>query len=439
MGSFTMPEDILGIPLWVPSFNDYFDIETGAMPNGDSCLAVRGDVSNAYKAFMAAPVLSPHDIFNVPDVVFTTPPRAFSMSCWFKLSNLGTTPSGNPLMLGCTAEGAGSFFNGTGRNPGTPLILGPSGTNGWQLYREPMNNIASPDNPKTISMAGSWENFQNYWHLFVFTCIQNGTTFATSDVQATVALDTYAIQASDSATGGSASGGPYTNPRYVHIGGYPIGSTGRADLWRMAKWAFHDHVLTQAERAAMWHAMYGTGPFVYVDDFNDSVVGLNWGALAFNSALIMSGTEAQSTSTTQTGGYWVRDLGTPNHYAQAVFTGSTSDLTKLVGCRLPPYGTGAYAGGYWLGTSGNAWTLMRNNTGIGSISGTPSYPCTVRLETQTNGSNNVDLRFYLNGSLYYSLTDTDASRVLTGSNTGLMLRGSSGITAKADNWECGTL
>lgn len=434
MGSFTMPETILGVPLWVPATFDYFDIEAAAMPNGDPCLAVRGDVNTSYKAFQAAPTMSPYNICNLSDMTsLASTGNAWSMSIWLKLANLAANAPSNALMFGCSAEDANGFWNTTGRNATTPFIMGAgSGAkNVWEIYREPLNNISSPDGPKTIHLSGSWENFQDYWHLFVFTIERT----ATPELLANVYLDTYSSQTSDTASI-SGTPGSYSSPRYLYLGGYPLSSVGRADLWRCAKWAFHDHKLTQAERQSMWDAMYTT-PLVFVDDFNDAIVGTNWGALQFATTMIMSGTEATgAANTTVYGNYWVRDLGSTKHYAQAIFTGASGDLNKAIGCRLPPYSPSTQTG-YWAGWDSTQWSLARNATGIATAAGPISYPCTVRLETEAAAGNSVDIRFYVNGVLKISFNDTNAARILTGSNTGITMRGNSGATPAATNWECG--
>jgi hypothetical protein len=193
----------------------------------------------------------------------------------------------------------------------------------------------------------------------------------------------------------------------------------------------------------MYDAMYGT-TLVYVDDFNDAVVGNNWGPLGFATMMVMSGTEATGVlGTNYYGGTWVRDLGSTKHYAQAIFTGTTGVLSNMVACRLPAYSPAINAGntGYWGGIDFGAGTpqliLFRGSTQIATAASTITYPTTIRLETEAAAGNSVDIRLYQDGVLKINFNDTNAARILTGTNTGLSLRSNSGSLAKATNWECG--
>src|SRR5262245_27474684 len=58
MATYTIPEEVIGIPLYVPSAYDRFAVETSAMPNGDSCLRIDGNLGS-YRAFQAAQTITP--------------------------------------------------------------------------------------------------------------------------------------------------------------------------------------------------------------------------------------------------------------------------------------------------------------------------------------------------------------------------------------------
>lgn len=431
MASFTMPEEVLGIPLWVPSQYNYFQVEEDAMPNGDPCLVVNGAVSDQYKAFMAAPTLSPDDIFNTGE----PNPSEWSMSCWLKLSALSVSGSGD-IMLGVSTKASNGVF-ADDRNLGHPILFGPAGTTGYQFFREVRNNIASPTSARAVLVTGELITFLDYWFLFVFNLTNTGT------VTGAVYLDTYVdAQASDTASTGIA-GSAFLSGRYLHLGAYHNGGAGRADQWRIGKWAFHDHALTAAERSSMWHEMYGAGPFVYTDDANRASLGNLWRVIPSWSAFAIASDQFQTTSALRRM-YYGRDLGSPNTYAELTTVNHPSLSRCLLILRARPFaGSVFYEGGY--SSQDGAWTITRSGTTIATAATPdPTPPYRVRFEAETNGSNNVDLRVYeiVSGSptLRLSFTDTDANRILTGRNAGIALGGGgAGQDQFADDFECGTL
>lgn len=434
MASFTIPEDILGIPLFVPTIYNFFEIESPSLPNGDGCLVVRGDLNNGYKAFIPAPTLSPHDIFNTSDVISG---RQWSMSCWLKLENL-PSDANNSVMLGCSTQYATNLFVDN-ENKAVPFLLGVSATDGFRVFRDVLNNVASPVQFKVNNFGGSWQTFQNYWFLFV---IDQVTAMGASCTMA-VYMDTYpnAIS-SDGECGATAAAGVYTSPRYFHIGAYNTASVGRPGLWRIAKLAFHDHVLSHAERIAMWQAMWGT-EHSYLDDFNRATLGNNWmqasgaGVLPF----VIDSNEIAAINQNTRLMTWVRCLGSPNMYSQIDVTnnlGYWAYATVRNGAYQTPITNGCYMGGW--STISARWEINNGNTNLATVSSpTPTPPYTIRLESQTNGSGNVDLRLYHNGTLRLSVTDSAVGKRLLDCNAGVYLRGNTGTEARADNFRCGTL
>ena len=73
MASANLPEQIIGTPLFIPSANNFFSIDAGALPNGNDCLKILGATNRDYKAYHAAPTLHPDllqaDAVRLVDVV----------------------------------------------------------------------------------------------------------------------------------------------------------------------------------------------------------------------------------------------------------------------------------------------------------------------------------------------------------------------------------
>jgi hypothetical protein len=438
MSRFTMLEQVIGVPLWVPDAHDFFEIEEEALPNGDPCLVMRGDINAGYKAFMKAPVMS-KDVLNTSD---HQAGREWSMSCWLKLVNLGSAAPGNAQMFGCSTYADTATDGTTGQLPNQPFMVQANNVNGFYVSRWGLNN-GGADAQQRIRFTAQTGNlgftmFQDYWFLFVLNFTQSFSS-PNYTVTGQVYLDTYASgMNSDTAVG--AASGVYNSPRYLHIGGYGSAQTGRADLWRMAKWAFHDHALTQAERIEMWQAMYGT-VISFVDDFNRSSIGTNWRVMGSN-ALSITSNQVVATDATTYKSVWVKDLGTPNMYSEIIATEISGGWARA-NVRCPNFAaTLPYYTGGW-NQSGTVWTITRVDGGgetsmVSTGSGPPSFPCTIRLESEDNAGD-VDLRLYVDGVLKLSHTDSTGSKILNQSNAGLEIRGGASQTTSVTNFECGTL
>lgn len=433
MSAFTIPEVVLGVPLYVPSQYNYFTIDPAAMPNGDPCLIVNGAVSDQYKAFIPAPTWT-QDILNAGDNVAG---RAWSMSCWLKLSNL-TVGVANAVMLGCSAYESGTPFN-SDRNTGFPFVLGTdTNVSIIRFKRECLNNVASPATAKIIEFLPSFSGFQDRWFLLVITVQQNGIAGSWNTV-GNMYVDSHPEAFVSDTAGGSAPSGSFLPRRYLHIGAYHSGGVGRNDQWRIGKWAFHDHVLSASERMSMWNAMMGGPPYTFTDNFNRASLGSNWVLLSGTAFDILSN-EARGTGQTIRAMMYAPDLASPNHYSQFLLR-SASDLQVAAVVRCGPYASSVgYSGAYEAGVGATPWRISRSLTSIGSAAGSaPVAGDVIRLEAITNGSNNVDLNLYRNGTLMVSVTDSSVSKILTPSNAGLYLRGQIATPVLADNFECGTL
>jgi hypothetical protein len=441
MSSFTMPETIVGVPLWVPAQYNYFQVEEDSMPNGDPALIVNGAVSDTYKAFMAAPTLSPHDIFNLSDTRITSPARAWSMSVWLKLDDTAADNEGR-WMLGCSTRGTSAFPIQSADNANGILSFGPVGTAGFHVYRTALNNVASPVGSKLLYLrsTNAWRMYRDRWHLFTFTVEQIGTAGA-FNTQAAIYLDNHPSAILTDSASGSAASGSFGSPRYLHIGGYGTSQVGRNEQWRMAKWAFHDHVLTAAERDAMWLEMYDPElPLSFSDDFNRASLGPNWVGIS-GSGTTLTSNELQCTGTGSL--CHTPNIGSPNMWAELdVMNTPTSGTTCMPLLRVGQNAAASYyALGYHRGN--NRWEISRTSTNIAnSSSNLPTPPFRVRVEAETNGSNNVDLRVYevVAGTpvLRLSFTDSSGSKLLDGRNAGVLMQVVSG-TYRADNFACGGL
>lgn len=436
MTTFTIPEEVIGIPLWVPTTNDFFTVEAAGMPNGDPALVVHGDVNDTYKAFMQAPVMSPVDVFNVGDMFAA---RQWSMSCWIKLNaNLGVSGSGD-VMLGCSTYNATGLFAGS-RNLQAPLLLGPNATSGFQYFREVLNNVASPTSAQAILAANAtgWSCFQSYWHMLVF----NMQTVGSFDPQGSVMLDTYENAFGFDGSGGTSPSGSYGGPRYLHVGAYNNGGTGRADEWRLAKWAFHDHILSAAERLLMYQTMMGT-VFIYSDDFNraDGSPGVLWQTVSGGAAWDILSNQARGFSNTSRYMTYVRDLTSADMYCEVDVINNPGQALARTRCQQGAAGFGGYSGGY--STTFATWRIDRNAVNVATVAGpVPTPPYRIRLETETIAGN-VECRLYeiVAGipTLRLSFTDSGGSKVLVGHNAGLALLSSVGTNQLADNWSAGML
>lgn len=265
---FTIPEEIIPSTLTVPDANNYFDIEEGGLPNGDACLVVHGDVNRNYKAHQAALTLT-------PNVFLSRSSGPWSLSFWFKCAS-ATDPAAtfggiSQTLMGVQSAAGPSSYSDTinyvwnigavniGATPYIALSMGDGGT----IHYTPVGVR------------------DGQWHLIVYTFASGGTGAINSYV------DTLAASGSGSAKSGTAA---WTGMNFS-IGAYGAhaNSASYNKEWRIAKLAFHDHVLTLAERQALYTAFFTP----------DAAAGLAalqgctafWNATTYTSgALVNSGT-----------------------------------------------------------------------------------------------------------------------------------------------------
>jgi hypothetical protein len=268
MASVTIPEEIVGIPLFVPSSNNFFSVESGGLPNGEDCLKVLGGTSRDYKAFQNAETL-------VPDV-FRSVLSRWSMTFWYKASNI----------TGASTDGINQFLMGVMNNLYAPSISAPSvaafaGNANviWAITASPGNSVSGNRIQFSMWLTSSFGPTVHYgifldtpltagsWNLITITveCLAVGGS--TYGLGGNLYIDDSPTAA---ASHGNANGVGYpglpsrfgTSPPispvlYFSLGSYSDGgaANGRDGDWYLGKLAFHDHILNATERASLFLAM----------------------------------------------------------------------------------------------------------------------------------------------------------------------------------------
>lgn len=298
MANYTIPEEVIGIPLFVPEANDYFSIEPAGMPNGDPCLVVHGDVSRDYKAYQVAPLNTtpgvvpgaftsqqPSDVYdpgywgsglNVSQVNRPRSNDAFAISFWIKPAANTTTAGSyfdtrqilfgvmNDIALNpCTTAGYIAPNPGWYSATAQPYLHGLN----WAVTMRGNNSIGYMKQTvwRNTSQAGGGSTYcyaaipPNQW---TFVVINAGAVPFSGDFEG----DSSSIYLNDnfsaSMTGKTSSSfNSCSRPLdcYFSIGSMSDGSNmnGREGEWRIGKLAFHDHHLNHSERLLMYYAMVG--------------------------------------------------------------------------------------------------------------------------------------------------------------------------------------
>ena len=263
MASFTIPEDIIPGALYVPNDNEFFEITSGGMPNGDDCLRCRGDINPRYKAFQQPVTVSP-DIFN------SRVASGWAMSFWAKTSAITIANAGcqsDKMMFGMMSRNASNpkgfgYFeeqpSATGTNAATYGML-------WAVTARAVSGGGSSQNKigfirqRTIRAATTsaggrsdiWDSgsLTTGWNQIIINFpVPTGT--APYGFVNTTRVDGYVT--------GSFDGTLTTvGPLYFCIGSYSDTSllNGRADDWSIGKLAFHDTLLTLTDAALMYNDM----------------------------------------------------------------------------------------------------------------------------------------------------------------------------------------
>lgn len=231
MPSATIPENIIGVPLFVPDANNFFEINTGGMPNGDDCLRVRGDLSRNHKAFMPSPATTPRNI-NLENA-------AFSMSFWISGPTTGWT--NDSVIMSIENASAGTASGANANRVWSVFVNGSTGSlavfRGFSSGAFVFSLSVTPGLPAANGWRFCVINFPS-----LTGAESTGASFNDDGVNP-VATD-----------GQSSTFGTVPSNLFLSIGGY-ANAIGANVNYRLGKIAFHDHHLTATERLALWNAM----------------------------------------------------------------------------------------------------------------------------------------------------------------------------------------
>jgi hypothetical protein len=226
MPSYNIPEEIIGIPLFVPSPYDFFEIEVGGLPNGQDCLKINGATNRNYKAYQAAQILTPN--------VFWGRSAIHSQVFWLKApsTNPSNTNTGEHAMM--AVQDALDSQTNPSFSDGTWHIGASSGAAGRIQYKA---------GSATLTIDGARANV---WKMVTIT--NDGTNLrayldgAAAAVAGPIAVVTATI----------------TGYKFLIIGAYSdVGSVNALEHnWRLAKWSFHDVVLSDLERESLYYGMF---------------------------------------------------------------------------------------------------------------------------------------------------------------------------------------
>lgn len=233
MPSYTIPEEVIGIPLFVPEDNNYFTIEDPGLPNGDPCLVVNGAVSTNYKAFQPAQTLTPD--------CFKSRTPEWAMTFWFKCSS--------------TTDPSSSFAGISHTLMGVQTAAGPSSYSDVTNYvwNWGVNNAAGTPRISCCMNSGGSASYavgvrDGNWHLITLNVTSSGSG------------NNHTMYVDGNTTGVSAakSGVPGTTGMFFSIGAYGAhaNSQGYNQQWRIGKLAFHAAMLNETERQLLYNTMF---------------------------------------------------------------------------------------------------------------------------------------------------------------------------------------
>ena len=94
--AYTIPETIVGVPLFVPDTHNTISLEAAGMPNGNPCLRVRGDSDPDFLMFHRGKQ-TPTKLQQWTDTIVSDT-TGISMTFWIKVADPGT-PSG--VLMSC--------------------------------------------------------------------------------------------------------------------------------------------------------------------------------------------------------------------------------------------------------------------------------------------------------------------------------------------------
>lgn len=251
MASYTLPEQITGIPLFVPDENDFFSIGVAAMPNGDDCLVVRGDLSTDYKAFQRSQVLSP-PVFT--SRTYATVLNVMSIVVWVRCSALTFAGSGfsQAIMFAVmNALAAPLSITDTVWARTSAVWFVSAGTSSVNTVR--MSKFSASSG---VGASASAEALvpTDTWTMLTFIPGSPTDPFSGVFVNDEVTRPSTAIWTA--ANDGTFPATVQPN-QFFSIGSYTTHANlkSRADQWRMGKLSFHSGKLNATERALLYNAM----------------------------------------------------------------------------------------------------------------------------------------------------------------------------------------
>jgi hypothetical protein len=229
MASVNIPEEIIGVPLFVPSANNFFQIDVGGMPNGDDCLSVLGATSRDHKAFMPAPATTP---------AIGVDGTRFAMSFWISGPTSGWLDS--IIMSIENASASADPANTSSSN--RVMSLYASAANG-QLSISRGSIVGGSQGARYRFFAGCGQMpGPADWRFVVINFPSNETGFTWND-------DNVVATGSDYQDLALAVG-----DQFLSIGGYANAIGANVD-YRIGKIAFHDDWLDATQRLALFNAM----------------------------------------------------------------------------------------------------------------------------------------------------------------------------------------
>ena len=242
MASANIPESIVGTPLFVPSANNFFSIETAGLPNGEDCLKVLGGTNRDYKAYVAAQTLSP--------AIFTDRLSGWSVSFWFKGGNITPAGSGyraDEMLFGVMTAAWNADWTTAANATGvvwTVTHWSASGGSSCGIGLMKPKQQINPAGNATAQVGAAIT--PNVWHLI--------TIYSGADGTPTMAIDNAA--AANGSNGASGQIG-IAGSQFFSIGAYSDqpNMNGRQGDWYLGKLAFHDHALNLTERQLLYNSM----------------------------------------------------------------------------------------------------------------------------------------------------------------------------------------
>lgn len=242
MAAATIPEQVIGLPLFVPSGNNFFSLAAGAMPNGDDCLNILGATSNDALAIQRCSTTG------TLGMIFgnaLTTGDDYAMTFWIRVTDPGT-PTGK---LFTCKDYQGAYVTGSVGGGGSSLDrwwVAISESSGLCVLT--FNRRQSRDAIHT-RVLGTFT--YGMWHMVTLNVAYGGAVNV-------LTLDAY-VDVLPGTTGNVTATGAFSvpmvgNPHFA-IGGFASGFDGVNANVQLGKVAFFDHVLTLAQRTTLYDLM----------------------------------------------------------------------------------------------------------------------------------------------------------------------------------------